>query len=187
MNFTQLPAPGCRAAAQGGPSPGSEPRAQTHAEPLHHHDPHGASRCTSIPQGMGREECSGGTCPVLHLPWLLPILLHSIPQQLEVHFHQPVTDTRRCDLSTSCAPDRAAPRHHAQSTSAWSPAGPPTLSHQHTGDSTHIYRATTALLAHLGSTSCHPGEGSCGAGVLCKVPAPSRKPFLDPQGGSSDA
>lgn len=87
LNFTQLPS--CRAAAQhaGVPSTGSEPTwNQRHA---------------SIPQGTGREEHSGGTHP-----WLLPIFLSSIPQQLEVHFHQLVTATRRCALIAGCASDR---------------------------------------------------------------------------------
>lgn len=189
MNFTQLPAPGCRAAAQGAgaPSPGSEPRAQTHAEPPHHHRSRHASRHTSVLRGTGRRERSGGMCPFLHLTWLLPILLQSIPPQLKVHFCQPVTDTRRCGLSAGCAPDRAAPGHHAQPTSASPPADPSTLSHPCTGDSTHIRRATMAPLAHLENRSCHPGEGSCRAGVLCKIPARSRKPFLDAQGGSGNA
>lgn len=57
-------------------------------------------RHTAIPRGTGREGRSGETGPFLHLTWLLPILLPSIPQQLEIHFHQAVTDTRRCGLST---------------------------------------------------------------------------------------
>lgn len=122
LELHTAPGPGLQSCCSGWPQPpGSKPHMQIPAEPFNHHASCHASRHTSIPQGTGREERSGGTCPFLHLPWLLPILLHSIPQQLEVHFHQAVTDTRRCGLSTGCAPDCTA-----QPSSASPPAGPPT-------------------------------------------------------------
>lgn len=59
-------------------------------------------RHTAIPRGMGREGRSGETGPFIHLTCLLPILFPSIPQQLKIHFHQAVTDTRPKHLTAQC-------------------------------------------------------------------------------------
>ncbi|XP_030340329.1 uncharacterized protein LOC115607318 [Strigops habroptila] len=58
--------------------------------------------------------------------------------------------------------------HHAQPTST---SPPPWVPPPSPNDSPHIHRATTALLTHLGNTSCHPREDT-----RC------RKPSVDPQG-----
>lgn len=176
LELHTAPSRGCRAAAQGvgAPSPVHRPTVNpSPSSPSPHLEAH------LNPKGNGEGRALGGTCPFLHLTWLLPIFLHSIPQQLEVHFHQAVTVTRRRSLSTG--------GHHTQPTCASPTAGPPTCCHQHTGDSTHIRTATTALLTHLGHTHCHPGKDSCGVGALHKVPALSREPLLHHEGGSGNA
>lgn len=174
LELHTAPGLGCRAAAEGGGAPSP-------LNPLNPSPPSLSPRLEGHlnPTGTGREEHSGGTCPFLHLTWLLPIFLHFISLQLEVHFHQAVTATRRSSLSTG--------GHQAPPACASPAAGPPALCHQHTGDSTHIRTATTALLTHLGHTHGHPGKGSCGVGALHKIPARSRGTFLHHQGGSGDA